>query len=109
MKGFAHKRLVGYLLAGIVVTAAIVMASTPLVQRIMTLTQGDMEDNITHRLNLWEGTRHMIADNPAAGTGPGTFETAYPPYQQPGYTVLARYAHNDYLQFTAEAGLRSFR
>jgi O-antigen ligase len=104
-KGFAHKRLVGYLLAGIVVTAAIVMASTPVVQRIMTLTQGDMEDNIAHRLNLWEGTRHMIADNPAAGTGPGTFEVAYPPYQQPGYTVLARYAHNDYLQFTADTGI----
>jgi O-antigen ligase len=104
-KGFAHKRLVGYLLAGIVVTAAIVMASTPVVQRIMTLTRGDMEDNIAHRLNLWEGTRHMIADNPAAGTGPGTFEVAYPPYQQPGYTVLARYGHNDYLQFTADAGI----
>jgi O-antigen ligase len=104
-KGFAHKRLVGYLLAGIVVTAAIVMASTPVVQRIMTLTQGEMEDNIAHRLNLWEGTRHMIADNPAAGTGPGTFEVAYPPYQQPGYTVLARYAHNDFLQFTADTGI----
>jgi O-antigen ligase len=104
-KGFAHKRLVGYLLAGIVVTAAIVMASTPVVQRIMTLTQGEMEDNIAHRLNLWEGTRHMIADNPAAGTGPGTFEVAYPPYQQPGYTVLSRYAHNDYLQFTADTGI----
>jgi O-antigen ligase len=104
-KGFAHKRLVGYLMAGIVVTAAIVMASTPVVQRIMTLTQGNLEDNIAHRLNLWEGTRHMIADNPAAGTGPGTFEVAYPPYQQPGYTVLSRYAHNDYLQFTADTGI----
>ncbi|NWH06481.1 O-antigen ligase family protein [Desulfobacter latus] len=104
-KGFAHKRLVGYLFAGTVVTAVIVMASTPVVERIMTLTQGEMEDNIAHRLNLWEGTRHMIADNPVAGTGPGTFEVAYPPYQQPGYTVLARYAHNDYLQFTADTGI----
>jgi len=104
-KGFAHKRLVGYLLAGIVVTAVIVMASTPVVERIITLTQGELEDNIAHRRNLWEGTRHMIADNPAAGTGPGTFQVAYPPYQQPGYTVLARYAHNDYLQFTADTGI----
>jgi O-antigen ligase len=104
-KGFAHKRLVGYLLAGTVVTAVIVMASTPVVERIITLTQGDLEDNIAHRRNLWEGTRHMIADNPAAGTGPGTFQVAYPPYQQPGYTVLARYAHNDYLQFTADTGI----
>ena len=104
-KGFAHKRLVGYLLAGTVITAAIVMASTPVVERIMTLTRGDMEDNIAHRLNLWEGTRQLIADHPAAGTGPGTFQVAYPPYQQPGYTVLARYAHNDYLQFTSDTGI----
>jgi O-antigen ligase len=90
---------VGYLLAGTVVTAVIVMASTPVVERIITLTQGELEDNIAHRRNLWEGTRHMIADNPAAGTGPGTFQVAYPPYQQPGYTVLSRYAHSDYLQF----------
>ena len=40
-KGFAGKRLVGVLTAGIVVTAAIVMASTPVVERIMTLTQSD--------------------------------------------------------------------
>lgn len=47
-------------------STAIVMASTPVVERIITLTRGDMEDNIAHRLNLWEGTRHMIADHPAA-------------------------------------------
>jgi O-antigen ligase len=47
----------------------------------------------------------MIADNPVAGTGPGTFEVAYPPYQQAGYTLLSRYAHNDYLQFTADMGI----
>jgi O-antigen ligase len=104
-KGFVHKRLVGYLLVGILVTAAIVMASTPVVERIITLTQGNLEDNIAHRRNLWKGTRAMIADHAAAGTGPGTFAVAYPPYQAPGYSLLSRYAHNDYLQFTAEAGI----
>jgi O-antigen ligase len=104
-KGFVHKRLVGYLLVGILVTAAIVMASTPVVERIITLTQGNLEDNIAHRRNLWKGTRALIADHPVTGTGPGTFAVAYPPYQAPGYTVLARYTHNDYLQFTAEAGI----
>jgi O-antigen ligase len=104
-KGFVHKRLVASLIAGVVVTALIVIASTPVVERIMTLTQGEVEDNIAHRRNLWKGTRAMIADNPVAGTGPGTFTVAFPPYQAPGYSVLSRYAHNDYLQFTAEAGI----
>jgi O-antigen ligase len=104
-KGFVHKRLVGYLLAGVVVTALIVMASTPVVERIITLTQGNLEDHIAHRRNLWKGTRAMIADYPGTGTGPGTFAVAYPPYQAPGYSLLSRYAHNDYLQFTAEAGI----
>ncbi|MCF8090496.1 MAG: O-antigen ligase family protein [Desulfotignum sp.] len=104
-KGFVHKRLVGTLLVGVVVTALIVMASTPVVERIITLTQGNLEDHIAHRRNLWKGTRTLIADHPVTGTGPGTFAVAYPPYQAPGYSLLSRYAHNDYLQFTAEAGI----
>jgi O-antigen ligase len=104
-KGFVHKRLVGTLLAGVVVTALIVMASTPVVERIITLTQGNLEDHIAHRRNLWKGTRALIADYPGTGTGPDTFAVAYPPYQAPGYSLLSRYAHNDYLQFTAETGI----
>jgi O-antigen ligase len=107
-KGFAHKRLVGLLLAGTMVTAVIVLAMTPVVERAATITERGIEDNIAHRLNLWKGTWHMIKDNPVAGTGPGTFEVAYPPYQQPGYTVLARYAHNDILQFASDTGFLFF-
>jgi O-antigen ligase len=104
-KGFAHKRLVGGLLAGAVVTGAIVLASTPVVDRAATLTESGIEQGIAHRQNVWKGVRLMIQDNLASGTGPGTFEVAYPRYQQPGYTILVIYAHNDYLQFTAEAGI----
>jgi O-antigen ligase len=104
-KGFVHKRLVGGILAGIVVVAAIVFASTPVVERIATLTQRDMEDNLHFRTHLSEGTLNLIKDNLAAGTGPGTYTVAFPPYQEPGYAQLPRYAHNDYLQFTADAGI----
>jgi O-antigen ligase len=104
-KGFVHKRLVGTLLGGVVVTALIIMASTPVVERITTLTQGEVELSLTGRLTYWAGTRAMIADNLAAGTGPGTFTVAFPPYQVPGLAVLPRYAHSDYLQFPAEAGI----
>jgi O-antigen ligase len=104
-KGFAHKRLVGTLLAMVIVTALIVLASTPVVDRITTLTQGEVEDNLAGRLTYWAGTRAMIRDNFWAGTGPGTFTVAFPPYQVPGLPVLPRYAHGDYLEFAAEAGI----
>jgi O-antigen ligase len=98
-KGFVHKRLVATLLGGAVVIALIIMASTPVVERITTLTEGEVELSLTGRLTYWAGTRAMIADNLAAGTGPGTFTVAFPPYQVPGLAVLPRYAHSDYLQF----------
>jgi O-antigen ligase len=108
-RGFAHKRLVAGLLAGAVVTGAVVLASTPVVDRAATLTEGGIEQGIAHRLNVWKGMRLMIQDNPAAGTGPGTFEMAYPPYQQPGYPILVIYGHNDILQFASDTGILFFR
>jgi O-antigen ligase len=87
------------------VTALIVIASTPVVDRITTLTQGEVEDNLAGRLTYWAGTRAMIRDNFLAGTGPGTFIVAFPPYQVPGLAVLPRYAHGDYLEFAAEVGI----
>ncbi len=67
--------------------------------------QGEIDDSLTGRLTYWAGTKAMIADNLAAGTGPGTFQEAFPPYQVSGLAVLPQYAHNDYLQFAAEAGI----
>jgi O-antigen ligase len=107
-RGFGHKRLVAWLLAGAVMTGAIVLAMTPVVERAATLTEGGIEGNIAHRLNVWKGTWHMIKANPAAGTGPGTFEAAYPRYQQPGYPLQVIYAHNDILQFASDTGVLFF-
>jgi O-antigen ligase len=104
-KGFAHKRMVGTLTAVSVVLALVIVSTTPVVEHAATLTREDMEDNLTGRLTYWAGTRAMIRDNRLAGTGPGTFAVAFPPYQVPGLAVLPQYAHGDYLQFTAEAGI----
>jgi O-antigen ligase len=83
----------------------LVLASGPVVNRFMTLQQNDPMENITGRLRVWKGTVAMIMDNPFLGTGPGTFKHAYPAYQVPGHSELRRYAHNDYLNITAELGL----
>ena len=80
----------------------VLLASTPVVQRLNTLIENDAADNLEGRIRMWEGTRQMIADNVFTGTGPGTFTEAYPAYQEPGAAVLAVYAHNDYLQFMAD-------
>jgi len=104
-KGFAHKRMVGILAAGCVILIVLIAVSTPVAERAVSLTQGEMKDNIAGRLTYWEGTWGLIADNWPAGTGPGTFTVAFPHYQIPGLMALPQYAHNDYLQFMADAGI----
>ena len=54
------------------------------------------------RIHTWKGTLRMAEAHPIKGTGLGTFEIAYPPYAEVGFTKLA---HNSYLQVAAEAGV----
>jgi O-antigen ligase len=83
----------------------IVLAMTPVVERAVIVAERGIEGSIPARLLQWEGTLNMIKDNWLAGTGPGTYAVAYPPYQLPGQKFLQVYAHNDYLQFSAESGI----
>ena len=106
--GIIQKRKMGGYLLGItaaVFIAVILLMNTPVVQRITTLTQGEMADSLTERMRTWRGTIDIIKDYPAFGTGPGTFALVYPKYQVPGKPVLELYAHNDYLQFISETGV----
>lgn len=105
MKGFQQKRLLITIAVGVVVVTLIILVSTPVVQRITTLTEKDMEDNISGRLIYWASTWNMIQDNILTGTGPGTFTEASPAYLKPGLAVLPLYAHNDYLHFIADSGI----
>jgi O-Antigen ligase len=103
-KNFKKKEvLIGVAVASFV--GVILLVSTPVVKRIMTLTQADTTDNLKSRLIEWEGTLNIIQDHFFWGTGPGTFSTVYPAYQKPGASKLARYAHNDYLHFISDTGI----
>lgn len=93
------------IVVGMAVVGTILLASTPVVQRLNTLIKNDAAENLVGRLRMWKGTRRMIADHVLTGTGPGTFTEAYPAYQEPGVAMLAVYAHNDYLQFIADNGV----
>ena len=104
-KKFKHKRVLLWIVAGVLVVGLIVLASTPVVKRVTTLTQQDATDTMSFRTRVWDGTIRMIKDNIFTGTGPGTFTERYPEYQEPGQAVLSVYAHNDYLHFMADCGV----
>jgi O-antigen ligase len=54
-------------------------------------------------------TMDVFRDYKAAGVGVGNFQYAYPRYQAPeDMGLLIDYAHNDWAQFLAEAGMTGF-
>ncbi len=54
---------------------------------------------------IWKDTLSMIAAHPVAGVGLGAYGTAYPFYSHADGSMILNYAHNDYLQLLAEAGI----
>ena len=64
-----------------------------------------MEGQDARRLMFYRDTIAMTQNYPVLGTGLGTFGSAFPRYRTFDYTLdHLRYAHNDYLQLTAEMG-----
>ncbi len=57
------------------------------------------------RMKMTADSLRMSRDHLAYGVGLGAFETAYPQYQTVATDLVIDYAHNDYVQFAAEAGL----
>jgi O-antigen ligase len=102
---FKQKKILATLIAGLFAVALIVLSSTPVVERILTLTERDPETNLSCRLIVWGGALHMIENHPVLGTGPGTFAFAYTKFQPPGLSKHYTMAHNDYLHFVSEVGL----
>ena len=64
----------------------------------------DKQNAAEGRWPIWADTLHLIAAYPLAGCGLGNYEVAFLKYQASVVDVLFDYAHNDYLQLTAELG-----
>lgn len=99
------KKLLSILAIGFVVVVAIVLSSTPIVDRILTFEQKSEIPNFRARAIVWKGVVQAIKKHPSLGTGPGTFATIFTQYQPPGSSARYFFAHNDYLHFAAELGL----
>jgi O-antigen ligase len=57
------------------------------------------------RVEIWRDTLHMIAARPVLGSGLGAYERGLYPFKTAKPTNTVDFAHNDYLQVTAELGL----
>jgi O-antigen ligase len=102
---FKRKGLVLGIIGVTLAAAFIVLSTTPVVERILTLTERAPESNLHSRMMVWGGAVRMIENYPVLGTGPGTFAFAYTEFQPPGLSKHYTMAHNDYLHFVSEVGL----
>lgn len=78
------------------------------------LSIADVKDPATrHRFVMWHTAIDIIKDHPLLGTGVGTFKKIHPKYQSKYlrtekygiFQGLSQFAHNDYLEITANTGI----
>ncbi len=78
------------------------------------LSIADLEDPATrHRFVMWRTGIDVIREHPLLGTGMGTFKKIHLKYQSKylrtkkygRFEGLSRFAHNDYLEITANTGI----
>ncbi len=64
------------------------------------------EQSIVERFELWKRALHVIEAKPLTGTGINTYNVAHEKYDKTqNWRVRGYYAHNGYLQLTAEIGI----
>jgi O-antigen ligase len=63
-----------------------------------------MEVTEGKRASMRSGTWHIFLDHPVVGTGLGTLQQVYPPYETLFDGKIVNHTHNDYLETLAETG-----
>jgi len=92
-------------MAAFVVFVFLFLPPDELVGRFGGLSSNDSSEG---RWPVWLDTLRLIAAYPAFGCGLGTYETAFLKYQTSVVDRVFTFAHNDYLQLTAELGATGF-
>jgi len=78
------------------------------------LSTVDLKDPATrHRFVMWHTGIDIVKEHPLLGTGIGSFKKIYPKYQSKYlrtkkygmFEGLSMFAHNDYLEITADSGI----
>ena len=97
-----------HLLAGAAVLLAALLIVTwlgvgQILQRFSALQP--LEVTSGKRAAMAKGSWHIFLDHPLAGTGLGTLQIVYPPYETLYDGKIVNHSHNDYLEALAETGL----
>ncbi|HEY1421898.1 MAG TPA: O-antigen ligase family protein [Candidatus Acidoferrum sp.] len=64
-----------------------------------------LEVHADKRASMRYGAWHIFLDHPVLGTGLGTLQQVYPPYETVYDGKIVNHAHNDYLEALAETGV----
>ena len=96
-----------FLSAGAVLLAALLMVSWlgvgQILQRFSSMQS--LETTEGKRASMRRDTWRIFLDHPLAGTGLGTLQTIFPPYETLYDGKIVNHTHNDYLEALAETGL----
>jgi O-antigen ligase len=74
-----------------------------ILQRFSSLQS--LEVTVGKRAAMRKGTWRIFLDHPLAGTGLGTLQIVYPPYETLYDGKIVNHTHNDYLEALAETGV----
>src|SRR6516162_2346521 len=95
------------LVGGVVLLCAVMAVSWIGVQRILQRFSEVQSIEVTgsKRAAMREDTWRLFMDHPLLGTGLGTLEIVFPPYDSLYDGKVVNHAHNDYIEALAETGV----
>jgi O-antigen ligase len=95
------------LTGGVVLLAALSLVSWIGVRQVLSRfgSLHSMEVKEDKRASMRHGTWRIFLDHPVLGTGLGTIQLVYPPYETLYDGKVVNHTHNDYLEALAETGI----
>jgi len=95
------------LVGGVLVLCAILAVSWIGIQEVLLRFSNYQSMDVTmgKRASMRHDTFRIFLDHPALGTGLGTLQMVFPPYESNYDARIVNHTHNDYLEVLAETGL----
>ena len=95
------------LVGGVLVLCAILAVSWIGVQQVLERFSNyqKLDVSMGKRASMRHDTWRIFLDHPALGTGLGTLQMVFPPYESAYDAKIVNHTHNDYLEALAETGI----
>jgi len=95
------------LAGGVLVLVAILAVSAIGVQQVLQRFHDykALDVSVGKRASMRHDTWHIFLDHPVLGTGLGTLQMVFPPYESFYDAKVVNHAHNDYVEALAETGV----